>query len=85
MSDLYVWLTGVVVFLGGLIAAYFGGKSKAKSTGAVEVARKEQMAAQAAAERQTSVSKEAANVDQKVANSSVDNVDSELLDKWTRK
>lgn len=85
MSEIYVWLGGVIALIGSLAVAWLGGKSKGKAE--VENKVNEQKVEQAvqAANRQTTVSKEAAHVDQTVNNASSTDVDSQLLNKWTRK
>jgi len=85
MTDFTLWGGAVVAFLVAIAAAFGWGKSKGKMSANEQQAKADVVAAQAAAERQTSVSKEAAHVDQTVNNSSDSDIDSQLRNKWTRK
>lgn len=84
MSDLYSWIVAGGVVVVGLITAWFSGRSKGKAVVREEQARADIAASQAAAKRETTVSREAAHVDQSVNNSSDADVDKQLRDKWTR-
>lgn len=84
MNDLYAW--GACI-LGGIVAvvmAWFGGRSKGKAVAEQKHTEEVVDATKAVAERQVTVSKEAAHVDQKVNNSTDADVDKQLRDKWTR-
>lgn len=84
MNDLMTYGIAFLGILVGLVSAFFAGHSKATST-AEKKANDERVAAvEAASEHQTTVSKEAAHVDQTVSNASDDDVDKQLRDKWTR-
>lgn len=89
MSEIYAWLGGAIFLVVSIVGAWLSGHSKGKSTAenkaAQERADASVVAAQAAQERQSTVVKEASNVEQKVANSSDADVNSELLNKWQRK
>lgn len=89
MADFYGWIGGALAVIVGFVVAWFTGRSKGKneaqSKALEEKTRNDIAASQAAAKRETSVSREAAHVDQKVNNASDADVDKQLLDKWTRK
>lgn len=89
MNDLWGWLGAAAFVVMGVIGAWFSGRSKGKSTAEAKAAEDRAQAsvaaAQAVTERQSTVVKEASNAEQKVANSSDADVDSELLNKWQRK
>ena len=78
MTDLSLWLAGIVAFVVAMVGAWFGGHSKGKAVA-------ETKAAQEKVEAVTVATKEAAHVDQKVAVSSDADVDKQLSDNWTRR
>lgn len=88
MSMLEMIIGGIIALLGAAATAFGIGYSKAKSTAesvaANEKAAASVAAAKAAADRQTTVTKEAAHVDQTVSNLSNDDVDNQLRNKWRR-
>jgi len=82
-------IAGGIIALIAAVAGAFGfghsaGKQKAETKAEDDKAKASVVAANAAAERQTTVSKEAAHVDQSVNNLSNDDVDKQLSDKWSR-
>lgn len=89
MGEFYGWIGAAVSVVIAVFVAWLTGRSNGKA--AVERKVQEQQtrdminATKAAAQRETTVSREAAHVDQTVNNSSNSDVDSELLNKWTRK
>ncbi len=89
MTEIYAWIGGAFAVLLGIVGAYFSGHNKGKSVAESKAAQEKSeasvKAAQAVTEHQSTVVKEASNADQKVANSSDADVDSELLNKWQRK
>lgn len=89
MSELYAWGGAAIAFIVAIVGAWWSGHSKGKSTAetkaAVQRSEASVAAQQAVTERQSTVVKEASNAEQKVANSTDTDVDSELLNKWQRK
>lgn len=89
MTELYAWLAGAGAVLIAIVGAWWSGHTKGKSVAETKAAQERSeasvAAAQAVTERQSTVVKEASNVEQKVANSSDADVDNELLGKYTRK
>lgn len=88
MADLYVWGGAAVAFIVAVVGAWVSGHSKGKTTAEAKASEEKSeavvVATKAAAERQTTVSKEAAHVDQTVNNLGNDDVDKQLSDKWSR-
>lgn len=86
---MYEWVAGGLGVVFAVLLAWFTGRSRGKteaqSKALEEKTRDDIAASQAAAKRETTVSREAAHVDQTVNNSSDADVDNQLLDKWTRK
>jgi hypothetical protein len=89
MTELYTWLAGAGVVVIAIIGAWWSGHSKGKAVAETKAeqdkAAASVAAAQAVTQKQSTVVKEASNAEQKVANSSDADVDSELLNKWQRK
>lgn len=89
MNSLYIWLGTAGAFLLSIIGAWWSGHSKGKTVAENKAeqdkAAASVAAAQAVTQKQSTVVKEASNAEQKVANSSDADVDSELLNKWQRK
>lgn len=88
MNELYTIGGTIIAFIVAVVGAWWSGHSKGKSA-AEKVATQDKaqatvVATKAVAERQTTVSKEAAHVDQKVTNSSDADIDKQLSDKWSR-
>lgn len=84
MAELYVWGGVAVAFIVAIVGAWLSGHSKAEAKASEEKSEAVVVATKAAAERQTTVSKEAAHVDQTVNNLGNDDVDKQLSDKWSR-
>lgn len=89
MGEFYGWVAGGLGVVFTVLVAWLSGRSKGKAVAEkkAEEERTRDMinATKVAAQRETTVSREAAHVDQTVNNSSNSDVDSELLNKWTRK
>lgn len=81
---MYEWIAGALGVVFALIVAWFSGRSKGKAVAEQKHAQEVVEATKAVAQRETTVSREAAHVDQKVNNSTDADVDKQLLDKWTR-
>lgn len=88
MGELYAWGAGFIGVVVAVIMAWFTGRSKGKAIAEKksEEQRTREMinTTKVVAERQVTASREAANVDQKVNNSTISDVDKQLHDKWTR-
>jgi len=84
MSDLVTYGVSLLALLVGAVSAYMVGHSKATAKAEKKANNERVAAVEAVGERQTTVSKEAAHVDQTVRNTSDDDVDKQLRDKWTR-
>jgi len=84
MSDLVTYGVSLLALLVGAVSAYMVGHSKATAKAEKKTNDERVAAVEAVSERQTTVSKEAAHVDQTVRNTSDDDVDKQLRDKWTR-
>ena len=84
MADFYGWIAGATGVVVAIIVAWLSGRSKGKAIGEQKAAEQTVATTKAVAERQVTVSKEAAHVDQKVNNSTDADVDKQLRDKWTR-
>lgn len=80
MGEIYGWLAGALGVIVALVMAWFSGRSTGKQKQAEQTVK----ATKVVAERQVTASREAANVDQKVNNSTPSDVDKQLHDKWTR-
>lgn len=89
MTEVYTWVGTVIAFLLAIAGAWFSGRSKGEAVAETKAEQDKAAAsiaaAQAVTEKQSTVVKEASNAEQKVANSSDVDVDSELLNKWQRK
>lgn len=85
MADFYGWIAGAMGVVFALVVAWFSGRSKGKAVAEQKHSQEVVEATKSAAQRETTVSREAAHVDQKVNNSSDADIDKQLLDKWTRK
>ncbi len=84
MAEFYGWIAGAIGVVVAVIVAWLSGRSKGKAVAEQKHTEQVVEATKAVAERQTTVSKEAAHVDQKVNNSTDGDVDKQLLDKWSR-
>lgn len=84
MTELYAWGAGALGVIVAVFMAWLSGRSKGKSVAEQKHTEQVVEATKAVAERQTTVSKEAAHVDQKVNNATDADVDKQLRDKWTR-
>lgn len=84
MGEVYGWIAGGLGVIVALVLTWLNGHSKGKTVAEQKQAEQTVEATKAAAQRETTVSREAANVDQNVNNSSDDDVNSELLNDWTR-
>lgn len=80
MGELYGWVASVLGVIVALLMAWFSGRSAGKQKQAEQTVE----ATKVASERQVTASRESANVDQKVNNSTSSDIDKQLLDKWTR-
>ncbi|PWC14226.1 hypothetical protein B4923_04780 [Brenneria roseae subsp. americana] len=86
--SLEIIIAGVLAVIAAIAAAFWLGHSKGKGT-AESKAEKQQTeevaaATKAVAERQVTVTKEAANVQQTVSHMPDDDVDRELRENWSR-
>lgn len=84
MGEIYGWLAGALGVIIALVMTWFSGRSKGKAVAEEKHTEQVVETTKAAAQRETTVSREAANVDQKVNNSTDADVDKQLRDKWTR-
>lgn len=84
MGELYAWGAGLVGVLVAVVMAWFTGRSKGKAVAEKKAEEQRTRDMIEGSKREVTVSREAANVDQKVNNSTDDDVDEQLLDKWTR-
>lgn len=84
MSELVTWGVALLAAIVGGVSTYMLGNSKATAKAEKKASDERVAAIEAASERQTTVSKEAAHVDQTVSNASDSDVDKQLRDKWTR-
>lgn len=84
MTELYAWGAGALGVIVAVFMAWLSGRSKGKAVAEQKHTEQVVEATKAVAERQTTVSKEAAHVDQKVNNATDADVDKQLRDKWTR-
>lgn len=84
MVDFYGWVVGGLSVLFALLLAWVTGRSKGKAIAEKKAESERTRDIIAATKRETTVSREAANVDQKVNNSTDTDVDKQLLDKWSR-
>lgn len=84
MGEIYGWGAGLVGVVVAVIMAWLSGRNKGKAVAEEQRTREMINATKATAQREVTVSREAAHVDQKVNNSTDDDVDKQLLDKWTR-
>ena len=85
MADFYGWIAGGLGVVFAVAVAWITGRSKGKAVAQKEVSEQQVRDMIAASKRETTVVREAANVDQKINSSSDADVDKQLLDKWTRK
>ena len=84
MADFYGWVVGGLGVLFALLLAWVTGRSKGKAVAEKKAEEDRTRDIIAATKRETTVSREAAHVDQKVNNSTNADVDKQLLDKWSR-
>lgn len=84
MGEIYGWLAGGVGVLVAVFMAWLTGRSKGKAVAEKKAEEERTREMINASKREKKVSREAANVDQKVNNSTPSDVDKQLLDKWTR-
>ena len=84
MTELYAWGAGALGVIVAVVMAWLSGRSKGKAVAEQKHTEQVVEATKAVAERETTVSREAAHVDQKVNNSTDADVDKQLRDKWTR-
>lgn len=84
MADFYGWIIGAAGVVFAVLVAWFSGRSKGKAVADKKHSDEVVRATKAASQRETTVSREAADVDQKVNNSTDADVDKQLRDKWTR-
>lgn len=84
MGEIYGWLAGGIGVLVAVFMAWLTGRSKGKAVAEKKAEEERTREMINASKRETTVSREAANVDQKVNNSTPSDVDKQLLDKWTR-
>lgn len=84
MGEFYGWLAGGVGVLVAVFMAWLTGRSKGKAVAEKKAEEERTREMINASKRETTVSREAANVDQKVNNSTPSDVDKQLYDKWTR-
>lgn len=84
MGEIYGWLAGGVGVLFAVFMAWLTGRSKGKAVAEKKAEEERTREMINASKRETTVSREAANVDQKVNNSTPSDVDKQLHDKWTR-
>ena len=85
MADFYGWIAGGLGVVFAVAVAWITGRSKGKAVAQKEASEQQVRDMIAASKRETTVVREAANVDQKINSSSNADVDKQLLDKWTRK
>lgn len=84
MNELVTYGMALLALIVGGVSTYMLGHGKATAKAEKKASDERVAAVEAASERQTTVSKEAAHVDQNVSNASDSDVDKQLRDKWTR-
>lgn len=84
MGELYGWIGAAVSVIIAVLVAWLTGRSNGKASVERKVQEQQTRDIIAATKRETTVSREAAHVDQKVNNSTDADVDKQLLDKWSR-
>jgi hypothetical protein len=84
MGEIYGWIAGGLGVVVALVLTWVNGRSKGKAVAEQKHTEQVVEATKAAAQRETTVSREAAHVDQKVNNATDADVDKQLRDKWTR-